>query len=258
MALKLISYIYHDPDNTSVYWQGFTQQFDDTIITVADKIAEQYNLRAAGQGKAQRYVFNQSLMISDVGGGVGAVNIYNTDGQLTGNRVLDGQTFDLSLLNLTNLNFEANQITLDGQDLARFSAGAGQIILGDTIRTLFLQGAEIIANALFRVANIRSAAGPNNTIALGIHGITFSGLGGEALPVTFYNFNTTNPVLPDSTFLTLNPDGVNIFKINAGGDKIELPNMRGYGNRAAAQADASLPIGSLYYINSNNEVKIKT
>jgi len=70
MALKTISYIYHDPDNTTPYWISYTEQFDDTVISVADKIAVEYNKRTAGktaQGrlKTQRYFFDDSLIISD-------------------------------------------------------------------------------------------------------------------------------------------------------------------------------------------------
>ena len=57
MASKKISYIYHDPSNTIVYWQGFTQVFDDTVITVADKVAEQRDLRTMGGNSTSFFKF---------------------------------------------------------------------------------------------------------------------------------------------------------------------------------------------------------
>ncbi len=50
-----ISYIFHDPDNTSVYWQGYTEEFDPAVISIADKIAEAVDLRAAGR-KREDYI----------------------------------------------------------------------------------------------------------------------------------------------------------------------------------------------------------
>ena len=43
--MKRISYIYLDPTNTVLEWQGYTEDFDPNVITVADKIAEQVDLR---------------------------------------------------------------------------------------------------------------------------------------------------------------------------------------------------------------------
>jgi hypothetical protein len=86
MALKTISYSYHDPDNTLPYWQGYTEIFDDTVISVADKIAEEYDKRTAGKTaegrlKAERYFFDDSLMIIDNAGGGGDGNgIYSGSG----------------------------------------------------------------------------------------------------------------------------------------------------------------------------------
>ena len=46
MALdKKISYIFNDPADTSEHWQGFEQDFDSAVISVADKMAEQVDLR---------------------------------------------------------------------------------------------------------------------------------------------------------------------------------------------------------------------
>lgn len=50
-----ISYIFHDPSNTSVYWQGYTEQFDPSVTSIADKIAEAVDLRAAGR-KREDYI----------------------------------------------------------------------------------------------------------------------------------------------------------------------------------------------------------
>ncbi len=48
---KRISYIYLDPDNTSLEWQGYTEDFDSAVTSVADKIAEQVDLRTVNSSE---------------------------------------------------------------------------------------------------------------------------------------------------------------------------------------------------------------
>lgn len=63
--MKRISYIYHDPDNTSVYWQGYTEDFDPAVISIADKIAEQVDLRTAG-GSLKEEDYIKFIIIQDL------------------------------------------------------------------------------------------------------------------------------------------------------------------------------------------------
>lgn len=141
MALKTISYIYHDPDNTTPYWISYTEQFDDTVISVADKIAIEYNKRTAGktaQGrlKAQRYFFDDSLIISDSSGGGSSINIYNTSSDLTSNREVNGSANEYYLKFISLSEFYAE--TSDGSSLqladnATLKAGGLAQVLGNEI-----------------------------------------------------------------------------------------------------------------------------
>ena len=51
MANRIIRYIYHDPFATSEYWQGYEETFDNTVISEADKYAEEYDKRTMITGE---------------------------------------------------------------------------------------------------------------------------------------------------------------------------------------------------------------
>ena len=80
--LQVIRYIYHDPDNTFPHWIGYEETFDDTVISIADKIAEQYDLRTSGLSangnfKSEHYWFNDSLSVVSATGGIDANGIFD-------------------------------------------------------------------------------------------------------------------------------------------------------------------------------------
>lgn len=45
MAIQRISYIFHDTSMTEDYWEGYTEDFDDTVISIADKMALEVDKR---------------------------------------------------------------------------------------------------------------------------------------------------------------------------------------------------------------------
>lgn len=319
MALKIISYIYHDPDNTGVYWQGYTETFDDDVISVADKIAEQYDLRTSGltpngTEKAEAYFFDQSLIIADQNGGavipnieqvlnageqmadgqilrvgnLGAItfdfasfalgigvsnltagrtqtfqdkdgiiallsdilNIFNSDGALTGNRTLNanGNTFTFDDVSQLNIQTNGGKITIDGQNLAAFNSAPGQIILGDPIRQVVMDASETIINNRARINEIRGFATQNNVIRLvSIFQKVFSSPGGEGGAQLKNRFTTDSPSLPDSTLHQIDDNGVISHRVRADG-QIIMPNLPVFTSVALAQADVTLEIGSLYYV----------
>lgn len=70
-----ISYVYIDPLNFILEWQGYTEDFDSAVISIADKIAEQYDLRTVN--KSENYFLDTSLMITSLSGGVDANGIFD-------------------------------------------------------------------------------------------------------------------------------------------------------------------------------------
>lgn len=141
MALKTISYIFHDPDNTSINWQGYTEQFDDAVISIADKIAEEYDKRCSGKTpegnlRAQRYFLDESLIISDDSGGGSSINIFNTSADLEGDREVNGSANEYYLKLLGLGEFYADSVdgsSLQLSDNATMQAGGLAQVLGGTI-----------------------------------------------------------------------------------------------------------------------------
>lgn len=260
MANKIISYIYHDPNNTAVGWIGYTEVFDDAVISVADKIAEQYQLRAAGLGKAERYFFEASLNIFDDGGAAvdlnGLFDIANDGGTIPSG-------MDANLTDFLNFVTTPTGGFLVGDSTApigTFQVNA-QNGNGTVLRARSTSNSEYIArmqdvNGLehnrFRASGrVDLAAQGNTPVTIG---------GGSGSFSQFHQFSPTNSN-SNLSIHTIESATKVCLDIKANG-KLIAAFIPVYLNVASAQADGSLQIGAMYRTtsggaNPDSQVRIK-